>query len=499
MAFGAGLWMSPSWHSAQTASAFSRWGEGVKAVGYFLEGARRNGARRAIGDQNRAFLEFCTHEGYEVAATFLDAEDHDPPDAGFRQMLTFLRREGRGFMLVAVDGMGVLGHDLGHAAMRLLTIESTGVAVVSIATGRDVAKDIVSAWAERGADTPVSEKVRSAMRRKAVRGEVLGRPPYGYHVGPRRRLELVPEEAVVVRYIFRLYLQEGMGIRKIAGQLNEENVPTRRGGRWSMVSVRDLLRNRVYLGTYARFGVKVPGSHPPLVTADDFRRVQERLQSHYQGERTRTVVPFLLSGLAYCARCSNRMIGVSRRQKWTTRDGEEHVGAYRYYQCESRTNQSSCGYNTQRAAELDARVRELLAAGSPAVHRVRRAGNVDAYVLDAHAQVERVEARMRRNRRQVEELVADAAHGHITVERMKSLGGSLAEGQQSMEDELVAARARVAAQLSEAERHRHLEDVRKKLVDSWEEFEFAGLQAALREVVDRLEVDGPECRLFLRH
>ena len=57
------------------------------------------------------------------------------------------------------------------------------------------------------------------MRRKAVRGEVLGRPPYGYRVGPRRKLELISEEALVVRYIFRLYLQDGLGIRRIAGQL----------------------------------------------------------------------------------------------------------------------------------------------------------------------------------------------------------------------------------------------------------------------------------------
>ena len=64
--------------------------------------------------------------------------------------------------------------------------------------------------------------------RKAVKGEVLGRPPYGYKVGARRRLELVPEEAVVVRYIFRLYLQEGLGIRLIARRLNEEGLNTSR-------------------------------------------------------------------------------------------------------------------------------------------------------------------------------------------------------------------------------------------------------------------------------
>jgi len=265
------------------------------------------------------------------------------------------------------------------------------------------------------------------MRRKAVKGEVLGRPPYGYRIGPRRRLELVPEEAVVVRYIFRLYLQEGMGIRKIAGQLNEESVATRRGGRWSMVTVRDLLRNRAYLGHYSRFGTTVTGSHPALVSAEDFRRVQDRLQTRHGVSRERTVVPFLLSGLVFCGRCGNKLIGVSRRQHWSTKGGEARSGSYRYYQCESRTNQSSCGYNTQRAAELEERVREGLKEGDLSASRVRRAGNVDSYLLDIMGQVDRIESKMKRTRRQVEELVADAAHGHITVERVKSLGGGLAQ------------------------------------------------------------------------
>ena len=29
----------------------------MRAVGYFVEGARRNGAKRSIGDQNRAYLD----------------------------------------------------------------------------------------------------------------------------------------------------------------------------------------------------------------------------------------------------------------------------------------------------------------------------------------------------------------------------------------------------------------------------------------------------------
>jgi len=469
----------------------------MNAVGYFAEGARRNGARRSIGDQNRAFLDFCNRQGYEVAATFLDTE-RESKESGFQQMLGFLHRADRGFTVVAIAGHGMLGPELGRAAMKLLAIEATGVPVVSAHSGRDMAKELVEAWADRGDGTPVSERVRSAMRRKAVRGEVLGRPPYGYQVGPRKRLELVPEEAVVVRYIFRLYLQELMGIRRIAGQLNAEEIPTRRGGRWSMVTVRDILRNRAYLGTYTRFGVKVPGSHPPLVSPDDFRAVQERLQSRQPAVRTRTVTPFLLSGLLYCARCGNHLIGVSRRQKWQTKSGEERSAAYRYYQCESRTNQNSCGYNTQRAAALEGRVRELVGADATSVSRVRRAGNVDSYLLDMMSQADRVEGRMRRNQRQLEEVVADAAHGHISIERMKALGATIVEEHQQLADELSGARARVVAQQSEAERRRQLDDVREQLLQQWDSLEFAGLQAALRQVVDRIEVDGSECRVLLR-
>ena len=470
----------------------------MKAVGYFVEGARRDGATRSIGDQNRVFLEFCTRQGYEVAATFIDTDSDVSGAGGFQQMISFLHRPERGFTVVVVDGLGVLGKDLGHAAMRLLTIENTGVQVFSAHTGAESARELVATWADRGDGTPVSERVRSAMRRKAVKGEVLGRPPYGYRVGARHRLELVPEEAVVVRYIFRLYLQEGMGIRKIAGQLNDENVLTRRGGRWSMVTVRDILRNRAYLGTYTRFGVKVPGSHPPLVSVDDFRRVQERLQTRHRSVGGRTVVPFLFSGMVFCGRCGNKLIGVSRRQRWTTKAGESHAAAYRYYQCESRTNQNACGYNTQRTAELEASVRARLEGAEDGILRMRRAGNADSYLLDVMSQVDKIEARIKRTRRQVEELVADAAHGHITIERMRSLGSELAREQEANEADLAAARERLKAHQSEAERRDHLQGLRERVAQEWDALGFEELQTALREIIDRIEVDGPELRLFLR-
>ncbi len=151
----------------------------MRAVGYFAENARRNGQKRSIAEQNHAFGDFCIRHGYEVAGTFLDTTDEQGATAGFAQMLHFLARPDRGFVVVAVDSLGVLGPDLGQAALKLLEIEQTGCQVLIAHTGHEAFRELVDTWADRGDGTPISEKVRSAMRRKAVRGEVLGRPPTG--------------------------------------------------------------------------------------------------------------------------------------------------------------------------------------------------------------------------------------------------------------------------------------------------------------------------------
>ncbi len=58
----------------------------------------------------------------------------------------------------------------------------------------------------------------------------------------------------------------------------------------------------------------------------------------------------------YCGYCGNKMMGATRRQSWTKKDGRRSKGVYRYYQCQSKNNQSVCGYHTWRAAQLEATV-----------------------------------------------------------------------------------------------------------------------------------------------
>ena len=111
-----------------------------------------------------------------------------------------------------------------------------------------------SCWAWGPCPRVAEAKIRESMLERALEGRSLGRASYGYRGAEDGTFEVVPHEAEVVRLIFRLYTEEGMGLRRIVQRLNGGGMPTRRGGNWSLVGVRDVLRNPAYTGTYSRFG-----------------------------------------------------------------------------------------------------------------------------------------------------------------------------------------------------------------------------------------------------
>ncbi|MGQ9572513.1 MAG: recombinase family protein [Dehalococcoidia bacterium] len=467
----------------------------MRAVGYF----RETGGKQSLAEQSRAFLDFCRENGYEAVATFLDSTAAGGEGAGYRQLVDLLKQQpGRGFTVVVISSLASLGRELREMARRYFQLASLGVQMMSLEDSADPGSTLLSLWGEKK-DEQLGQKVQAAMRRKAVKGEVLGRPPFGYRVGPRRRLEVVPEEAAVVRYIFRLYLRDGLGIRLIARRLNEEGVRTHRNGLWSMVTVRDILRNRSYLGTYSRFGVRVPASHPALISGDDFRRVQERLNSRRRERGKRRVSLFLLSGLAYCGYCGNKMIGVSRRQRWQRRDGSEKWAEYRYYQCESRTNRSLCDYHTRRAGDLEEEVRQALLGGEPlAVPAISKAGDDAAVLQEAEARCQRLRGRLRRLDKRLEEYMSEAARGRLSAERMRALSMAVAAEELSLEESLAEAERFVRQQASAAERQQQKERAVARVREEWNRLSPQEKQALFGELLERVVVWDDRIQILVR-
>jgi hypothetical protein len=166
-------------------------------------------------------------------------------------------------------------------------------------------------------------------------------------------LEISQEGAKIVRWIYHLYTNEQLGVRKIAQSLNEDKIVTRNNAKWSMVSVRDILRNKTYVGTYSRLGSNIVSNHPSIISIDTYKDAQRKLAKGPKAKQRYPREPFLLSGLLDCGDCENKMIGSTKHQKYVLRDGKTTVGHYRYYQCSSKANRNVCKYHTWKTDDLE--------------------------------------------------------------------------------------------------------------------------------------------------
>ena len=322
----------------------------MRTLGYFC----LSPATPPLDEQEAAYERFCragSHHSYETFIDDLTAAEGRPE---FRRLLSYIGDSGLAFLVLAC-GPECLGEDLKAIVGRVLEVDDLGSEVRSVdSTDADIIKAAVRKIEGEGKSSPRAERIREALRSKAVRGEGLGKPPYGYRIGDDGRLAPSKGEEESVRDIYRWYVSEGLGIRAITGRLNERGSRGRSGAPWNMVTIRDILRNRAYIGTYIRFGITVARNHPALVDLETFHMVQERMaQRRPKRGARRTEEPFLLAGLANCGNCGEVMIGVTRHRSWKRRDGSQESAAYRYYQCQSRANRSTCSYNTRRSADLE--------------------------------------------------------------------------------------------------------------------------------------------------
>jgi len=77
---------------------------------------------------------------------------------------------------------------------------------------------------------------------------IANTPCYGYRRNEVGELEVVPKEAEVVRLIYAFH-NEGMSLRKIAGELKKRNIPSPKGkSQWGISCIRRILHNEKYIG-----------------------------------------------------------------------------------------------------------------------------------------------------------------------------------------------------------------------------------------------------------
>lgn len=185
---------------------------------------------------------------------------------------------------------------------------------------------------------------------------IAGTAPYGYRKirvksGKGNTLEIIPEQADVVRLIYSLYtkgeLQEDgsykpLGMFLICEKLDSLKIHPPKAAYWSYATVRDILGNPTYTGKVRwqwRKCVKslqdgeivisrqkdkncmlIDGLHEPIISDETFQKAQKIIQANGRAPvADNRVLKNPLSGLVKCELCGHTMTRV------------KNIGSHTYY------------------------------------------------------------------------------------------------------------------------------------------------------------------------
>lgn len=191
----------------------------------------------------------------------------------------------------------------------------------------------------------ISQNLRWSIKKRMENGTYEpSSVPYGY-IKKDGKLVVEPSDAQVVKTIYSWYLS-GMGLSKIANELNRRGVPPIiRGSKWYTFPIKYILKNERYIGDmllqkyystdtlpYKKISNKgekdkylIRDSHEAIISKDDFNRVQrlfsERENKYYNGKRNKSI----FSSIIKCGNCETSFKRKNDRGKyyWVCRNHDE--------------------------------------------------------------------------------------------------------------------------------------------------------------------------------
>ncbi|MEK4205015.1 MULTISPECIES: recombinase family protein [Paenibacillus] len=362
----------------------------MKVVVYARVSSERQAEKElSIPAQLKAMQQYCQGKGWTIVNEFIEkgksAKTDDRPE--FQRMIAMAKRTNRSFEAILVHKFDRFSRNRDDHVLYKALLKQCGVKVISIVeqTEADSPQDMLL----EGMLEVISEffnanlavEVRKGMTQNAKQGyNNAGTPPYAYRtehialgnqktkavwvLGPR-------EEIDTVRFIFNQYAYEEMGYKRIASLLNESNVPTQKGGKWSASTIQAIIHNESYLGRriwnkqdYQTKGKKwrdrsewiiTENTHPAIINEELFKLCQQRSEKRHNGGgvthnpyQIKPTSPFWLRGTFTCDKCGSRMVGNSTS---TTKK----YGGQKYYVCGGymRKGKEFCPYVSWRKDRIE--------------------------------------------------------------------------------------------------------------------------------------------------
>lgn len=331
------------------------------AVIYVRQSQDRNGEGVAVERQLKECRQHAADLGFEVAKVYRDNDKSATNGKRRPAFEAMLADRPEAIIAWHQDRLLRLTKDLERVIDLGIAVyfkeSSKGGLDLSTPAGRAVGRT-VAAWSQyEGEQKAIRQK--SANRHRAERGEwQFSRRPYGYARAPKQagesrgQIVVVEEEAAVIREGYERYLR-GEGLYTIANDWNARGVPLLGTGsgqptKWSMTRVHRLLGNPHYAGLneYRGEPVEMPAdarNWEPIISLDTWESYLQMREGRQRKGSWSTSTKWLLSGLAVCGVCGQRMLAKPEHRRRRNSDGTTTPYVRMSYACP--------GYCTSRGQE----------------------------------------------------------------------------------------------------------------------------------------------------
>lgn len=257
-------------------------------------------------------------------------------------------------------------------------------------------------------------KMGRGLRQYTREGNVWGKQPEEYIYDPYSKTITINQgRAWIIPLIDRLYLEEKMGLQKIATHLNSLS-KTAKDKKWTAVQVRNKLRNPAYHGQLKKTfsngeTILEDNVYPPLRSTETYIKIQDMLNKRHTKIGTGEA-HFLKSIDIRCADCGNIL---------SIRKGSYVDGEYKHYLRHSNDYINPCpsqpSINTDRIREPLLSFAEKYLAGEESVKKYFDFEEDDK-LQQLEEETKKIEISIKQNKEKLDKLLGLYLSGKWTEE-----------------------------------------------------------------------------------
>lgn len=189
----------------------------------------------------------------------------------------------------------------------------------------------------------IIERIKVGCERKVREGYTLANNniSYGYRKATGERVQTPhPDESIIVREIYSMFVEQNISMTQIARRLNERKILTKsKSAPWVSATIKAILTNPNNIGK-VRYSTEdkeryfeVDGQHEPIISVEMFNLATEKIKNFPNISRTkRPREESYYCSVLYCSMCQSRL---STHNNWSNfpKKGETKKQYKSSYRC----------------------------------------------------------------------------------------------------------------------------------------------------------------------